>query len=187
MNQKHMLAVLSAQSLNSIREVQVGVIEMANAFLQKADEPIMTRTEFKFAFQSLKTAEIGFNFEGVKIKPKLTNITFNGKNPHLKMAEVLDGKSLFLRHSQLADSFMVEFNCDGKGSTRLPSGEIVNLSLLQVLNNAIEEFGNDEVLSNSGYSRELNYWKLIPMFHPEDANKGLRNYLKEIYRNGLGG
>ena len=96
------------------------------------------------------------------------------------MSNVLGNRSIFLIQGQfqkeVKKDFIIEFNVDGKGSSRLPNGDIVNCPLIDISREFAPAFGIPEV------ERNLNtQWKMSPRHHPEVANKGVKIYLQNLH------
>jgi len=180
MNQNHVLAVVMANSMNSIRELDFSKFDLANRFLKSSKEPEMTKREFDKALSIVNSSKFFFEGEEVRIEKKRT--TLNNK----KMVEILAGRSVTLYHHAVlkkADKIVeIQFNCDGRGSIKLANGEIVKDNLSSIA----RMYANDHGIGKTGSTADISKvaWKVAPDKHPEIKGRSgvnltayLRSYL----------
>ena len=179
MNPQH-IAVMSVLGLQTLKPVEVGVMDMANAFLRKADHEPMNIKEFKQVLKEVKTTSATFKDGKMTAKRKLPNMNDE------QTAKFLGDKSLFLIHKPARikkDKIVeVEFNCDGKGGIRLPNGEITNKSLVEL----VMKFTHENGIEVTHASETTKYaWKINPDKHPEikgKRNMHIKRYLQDYVK-----
>jgi hypothetical protein len=107
------------------------ILGTANSFLKTSEDRIENDDEIERIIDILDadhriTTKDGIIFPMVKIRK--TAPDFRGKDGFQKIIDILQGRVLHLYFYYLKD-YVIEFNVDGKGSIKLPTGEIVQKGL----------------------------------------------------------
>jgi hypothetical protein len=108
------------------------------------------------------------------------------KNSQLDDARRLQGASVFLECNNLLTkhqiSYIIEYNCDGAGSSRLPTGEVVNNNLNALCNLAHDTSGKPRTSGNGGGA---DMWIVVRDHHPnapaQKTKRIFRTYLHANY------
>jgi len=172
MNQNHVLAVVMANSMNSIRELDFSKFDLANRFLKSSKEPEMTKREFDKALALVQKNFVGFGENGVEFQKRKAKQMTDADN-----AKVLGGKSLFLYHypawRRLKKVIEVEFNYDGKGGIRFEDGTTTSDSLVSVVRKITKDNGLEGVSHASEITKAA--LKVRAKRHPEVGRKNTLN------------
>lgn len=108
------------------------------------------------------------------------------KNSQHDDARRLNGQSVFLECNNLLTkhniSYIIEYNCDGVGGSRLPSGEVVNNNLNALCNLAHDTSGKPRTSGNGGGA---DMWIVVRDRHPtapvQKTKRIFRTYLHANY------
>lgn len=150
------------------------IMQIANKALQRIGEEL-TREEFDAIITNLQESD--FVVFGPSKVPtlsalliKVPELEFRGKNADLKRAQFL-GQSVFLENDEL-DDYVIEFNYDGQGNKRLPSGETTSESLATLTQRLRVENG-----LTKGDSSGVQNWVVSLDHHPDaPTKKGIRKF-----------
>lgn len=170
--------VLAAYVSNGER--MESIHQAANKFLSKLD--ISPLDEIGSILSELELEGLlKQNSSGVfEILHKPTKPHFKGKEGFERMVEQLNGKIIHLRYQPLVsekkENYDIEFNVDGKGSTKLPDGSVVNKPLGALARDTSVKFE----LTRADHN--LGVWSVIHERHPEltkvrKSRTNLREYI----------
>jgi hypothetical protein len=148
---------------------------IANSLLSKNKKnKLFDKDEFDKAILLVKNSKISFNTGAVKMER--IKLRFDGRDSHKKMAELLGDKSLFLYHKTIhtktGNKYLIEFNVDGEGKTKLPDGTIEDINLHTLSKRISDELDVHHYQGGAGYQ-----WYLCHENEPDAEKKISKNRL----------
>ena len=178
MNPQH-IAVMSVLGLQTLKPVEVGVMDMANAFLRKADHEPMNIKEFKQVLKEVKTTSATFKDGKMTAKRKLPNL--NDK----ATTKILNGKVIHFYHYPIyckkGKMVTIEFNYDGNGGIRFEDGTTSTQHLQDTNRSLASKYG---VTLKGGMNTSKYAWRIIANKHPEvDKNNiHIKEYMDNYFK-----
>ena len=179
MNQSELniVAVMSVSALEMLKPIEVGVMQMANAYLQKSGYIIMNDDEFNAAMKESKNYSIiqkdGKSFLKKNRKERLTKSrrlkSLNGKVLHLFDGAIFD---------ETGDIFAIEYNIDGRGGIRLEDGTVTHETLAKLGERLWIKSG----IKHGRGNKANNTWQIDSTKHPEvpaDKFVTIKDYIEK--------
>lgn len=166
------------------------ILSAVNKLLQDVGEEAITQEELNGLIADLKRAQLirkdDSNGYWQFLASENARRKRSQKDSHLDDAQRLGSDSYFLIAKELLSKhdteYIIEYNCDGKGSTQLPTGKIVSENLNKLCTDAHKLKGKPAGTGNGGGADK---WMVSLDHHPnapqQKTKRTWREFLNDKY------